>query len=228
MTLLNNSGYSIETLTIWLLIVFSTLTWSLVVIKTVQFSRLKRRDRHFLHVFWHAKALADVHVEHIQHAGAAANIAHAGLASLEIDSPANGGLAQSIDFQDRFERAVRHQIQRESQRLEAGLALMASIGSISPFIGLFGTVWGIMEALQSISQAGSASLETVAGPVGSALLATGIGIAVAVPAVLGYNYFLRRVKNAVARLDDFAHDFYNVVQKNGFSLTPTTHLTSQS
>lgn len=89
--------------------------------------------------------------------------------------------------------------------MEAGLAVMASIGSISPFIGLFGAVWGIMEALQSISQAGSASLETVAGPVGSALLATGIGIAVAVPAVLGYNYFLRRVKN-------------------GFSLTPATHL----
>ncbi|MFT8209794.1 MAG: hypothetical protein ACMZI0_02655 [Symbiopectobacterium sp.] len=110
MTLPTHSGYSIETLTIWLLIVFSTITWSLVIIKSIQFSRLKRRDRHFLHAFWHAKALADVHMEHPQHAGAAANVAHAGLASLEVDNPANSGLAQSIDFQDRFERALRHQI----------------------------------------------------------------------------------------------------------------------
>jgi biopolymer transport protein ExbB len=90
---------------------------------------------------------------------------------------------------------------------------------------LFGTVWGIMEALKGISAAGSASLETVAGPIGAALVATGVGIAVAVPAVLVYNYFLRRLKLTAADLDDFAHDFYSLAQKSSFRLLihPISH-----
>ncbi|KZS00422.1 Uncharacterized protein APZ42_003268, partial [Daphnia magna] len=79
-----------------------------------------------------------------------------------------GDLSQAINHQDRLERALRQQIQRERRSLESGLAVVASIGSTSPFIGLFGTVWGIMEALKGISLAGSASLETVAGPIGAA------------------------------------------------------------
>ena len=125
-------------------------------------------------------------------------------------------LSQAINHQDRLERALRQQIVRERRSLETGLAVVASIGSTSPFIGLFGTVWGIMEALKGISAAGSASLETVAGPIGAALVATGVGIAVAVPAVLVYNYFLRRLKLTAADLDDFAHDFYSLAQKNAF------------
>ncbi|PPS32835.1 MULTISPECIES: MotA/TolQ/ExbB proton channel family protein, partial [Pseudomonas syringae group] len=86
-------------------------------------------------------------------------------------------------------------------------------------IGLFGTVWGIMEALQSIGVTGSASLEAVAGPIGHALVATGVGIAVAVPAVLIYNFFLRRLKLAVADMDDFAHDFDALAQRSAFAVT---------
>ncbi|MEC5320149.1 MotA/TolQ/ExbB proton channel family protein [Brenneria populi subsp. brevivirga] len=219
MTLLHQAHFSIETLAIWLLIAFSIVTWALVVIKFMLFRRLKRRDQRFLNGFWKASNLQSAAAESGRHAGPAANVARAGIASIRVDAAANQGLAQEIDYQDRFERALRQQIQRESRTLESGLALIASIGSISPFVGLFGTVWGIMDALQSISSAGSASLETVAGPVGAALLATGIGIAVAVPAVLAYNYFLRRVKNTIAKLDDFAHDLYSIVQKNGFRLS---------
>ncbi|NQD58352.1 MotA/TolQ/ExbB proton channel family protein, partial [Pseudomonas sp. CM25] len=124
-----------------------------------------------------------------------------------------------------LERALRQQIVRERRSLETGLAVVASIGSTSPFIGLFGTVWGIMEALEGISAAGSASLETVAGPIGAALVATGVGIAVAVPAVLVYNYFLRRLKLTAADLDDFAHDFYSLAQKSAFRVLvhPAVH-----
>lgn len=222
MAFANPSSFSIETLAIGLLAAFSIITWSFVMIKIIQFQRVTRQDRRFLAEFWRAGSLQEVAANHHRHTGAAAGVAQAGLSSLDIDSENPPGLAQEIDFQDRFERALRHQIQRESRVLESGLALIASIGAISPFVGLFGTVWGIMEALQSISSAGSASLKTVAGPVGAALLATGIGIAVAVPAVLAYNYFLRRVKSAVAKLDDFAHDFYSIVQKNGFRLTVAT------
>ncbi len=140
----------------------------------------------------------------------------AGFAATQVQDNGQPDLAQSINHQDRLERALRQQIQRERRSLESGLAVLASIGSTSPFIGLFGTVWGIMEALKGISAAGSASLETVAGPIGSALIATGVGIAVAVPAVLVYNYFLRRLKLTAADLDDFAHDFYSLAQKSAF------------
>ena len=140
----------------------------------------------------------------------------AGFAAIQVQDNGQPDLAQSINHQDRLERALRQQIQRERRSLESGLAVLASIGSTSPFIGLFGTVWGIMEALKGISAAGSASLETVAGPIGSALIATGVGIAVAVPAVLVYNYFLRRLKLTAADLDDFAHDFYSLAQKSAF------------
>ncbi|HEX6591428.1 MAG TPA: MotA/TolQ/ExbB proton channel family protein, partial [Moraxellaceae bacterium] len=116
------------------------------------------------------------------------------------------------------ERRLRQQIQKERRSLESGLAVLASIGSTAPFVGLFGTVFGIIHALSAISASGSASIDVVAGPIGEALIATGIGIAVAVPAVLAYNFFVRRLKSIAADLDDFASDFVSLAQKAGFRL----------
>jgi biopolymer transport protein ExbB len=158
-------------------------------------------------------------------------VAQAGYAAIQVgEAPQAADLSQAINHQDRLERALRQQIVRERRSLETGLAVVASIGSTSPFIGLFGTVWGIMEALKGISAAGSAILETVAGPIGAALVATGVGIAVAVPAVLVYNYFLRRLKLTAADLDDFAHDFYSLAQKSSFRVLihPTAHKVTAS
>jgi biopolymer transport protein ExbB len=90
--------------------------------------------------------------------------------------------------------------------------VLASVGSTAPFVGLFGTVWGIMSAMKDISRIGNASIDVVAGPIGEALVATGIGIAVAIPAVLAFNFFVRRVKSVTADLDDFANDFLNLAQ----------------
>jgi biopolymer transport protein ExbB len=117
-----------------------------------------------------------------------------------------------------LERYLRQQLQKERHALDSGLAILASIGSTAPFVGLFGTVFGIMRALTDIGKAGSASLDVVAGPIGEALVATGIGIAVAVPAVLAYNYFVRRVKLIGADLEDFATDFVNLAQRSQFRL----------
>src|SRR5690606_15585901 len=127
-------------------------------------------------------------------------------------------LEHSGDRQDLLERHLRQQMQKERRSLESGLAILASIGSTAPFVGLFGTVWGILGALQDISKTGSASLDVVAGPIGEALIATGIGIAVAVPAVLAYNFFLRRLKLVWADLEDFATDLVNLTQKAAFRL----------
>ncbi|WP_409161724.1 MotA/TolQ/ExbB proton channel family protein [Pectobacterium sp. B2J-2] len=114
-------------------------------------------------------------------------------------------------------RSLRQQIQRERRSLESGLAIVASIGSTAPFIGLFGTVWGIMEALIRIGVTGEAGLDSVAGPIGHALIATGIGIAAAVPAVLVYNYFVRRFKLAIGDMEAFAEEFYSLAQETAFS-----------
>jgi len=216
MTLLASPLESIESAVIWLLVVFSVATWGLALLKGVQFGRLKAQDRKFHQRFWAASSLEAAAELSETQPGAAARVAQAGYAAIQVGEAPAADLSQAINHQDRLERALRQQIVRERRSLETGLAVVASIGSTSPFIGLFGTVWGIMEALKGISAAGSASLETVAGPIGAALVATGVGIAVAVPAVLVYNYFLRRLKLAAADLDDFAHDFYSLAQKNAF------------
>jgi biopolymer transport protein ExbB len=216
MNLIASPFESIEHAVIWLLILFSVATWGLALLKGLQFTRLKTQDRKFHKQFWAASSLdSAAELAHNQ-PGAAARVALAGYAAIQVSDNQNTDLSQSINHQDRLERALRQQIVRERRSLESGLAILASIGSTSPFIGLFGTVLGIMSALKGISAAGSASLETVAGPIGAALVATGVGIAVAVPAVLVYNYFLRRLKLTAADLDDFAHDFYSLAQKHSF------------
>jgi biopolymer transport protein ExbB len=108
-------------------------------------------------------------------------------------------------------------MQHEARKMEGGLTLLASIGSTAPFVGLFGTVLGIMHAMHEITASGSTSLDVVAGPIGDALVATAIGIAVAVPAVLAYNFLLRRVKVQRTRLENFVASFLSVAldTKNG-------------
>ncbi|MEI7376320.1 MotA/TolQ/ExbB proton channel family protein [Dickeya chrysanthemi] len=201
---------------ILLLLFFSLVTWSIGLLKLVQYARQRRRNQQFRQLFWQQENI-DAALRDVAHPGALANLARATQLTLER---VKDRITPIAHLQDRVERALQQQIQRERRTLETGLALLASIGTTSPFIGLFGTVWGIMAALQTIGQSGSAGLDTVAGPIGNALIATGIGIAVAVPAVLIYNYFLRRLKLEVADMDDFAHDIYSVAQAQEFRLAP--------
>ncbi|QHG67570.1 MotA/TolQ/ExbB proton channel family protein [Pseudomonas putida] len=225
MSLLASPLESVESAVIWLLVGFSVVTWGLALVKVAQFIRLKNQDKRFHQQFWAASSLDSAAEISHELPGPAARVAQSGYAAIAVGEAHASDLSHAINHQDRLERALRQQIVRERRSLETGLAVVASIGSTSPFIGLFGTVWGIMEALKGISAAGSASLETVAGPIGAALVATGVGIAVAVPAVLVYNYFLRRLKLTAADLDDFAHDFYSLAQKSAFRVLvhPAVH-----
>jgi biopolymer transport protein ExbB len=204
--------------TLWVLVAFSAVTWTLILVKGVQNWRVGRQNRRFRTAFWHAPDLqAAARLE--DHSGPVARLAQAGFASLgDAERSPGADLEHSGDRQDQLERALRQQYQKERRGLEAGLAVLASIGSTAPFVGLFGTVWGIMQALIDIGKNGSASLEVVAGPIGEALVATGVGIAVAVPAVLAYNAYLRRVKAVSADLDDFAADFISLSRRAGFRL----------
>jgi biopolymer transport protein ExbB len=118
-------------------------------------------------------------------------------------------LVEALNRSEFIDRSLRQAVTREGGKLENGLTLLATVGSTAPFVGLFGTVWGIYGALLAIGQTGSASLEKVAGPVGEALIMTCIGLAVAIPAVLAYNFFVRANRVTLARFDEFAHDLHD-------------------
>ncbi|MES1936648.1 MotA/TolQ/ExbB proton channel family protein [Salinisphaera hydrothermalis] len=203
---------------LWCLIILSVITWALLVIKLVQFGRARALDKRFQKSFWTADSIEQGESITDNSSGPMADIAKAGFAVItgRDIAPGNKNLAHQIDRGERLERALRQQIERERRSLEGGLAVLASFGSTAPFIGLFGTVWGIMGALVSIGETGSTGLQAVAGPVGHALIATGMGIAVAVPAVLIYNFLVRRLKAGVHSMNDFAHDFYALCQQSGF------------
>lgn len=206
--------------TLYALLGLSIVTWVLIVLKSTQSLRASRRNRLFLAAFWQAPHLQAV-FDLAEAQGPVARLAKAGLSTLKEVDHADADLLHTGDRQDLLERALRQQIHKERRVQEGGLAVLASIGSTAPFIGLFGTVWGIMHALVQIGSTGSASLEVVAGPIGEALVATGIGIAVAIPAVLAYNFFLRRLKLASADLDDFAADLISLARRSGYRLKAT-------
>ncbi|AVX26051.1 MULTISPECIES: MotA/TolQ/ExbB proton channel family protein [Pseudomonas] len=215
-----NTAYSvlITQSSMALLVIFSLVTWALLLGKTFQHWRLTRQNRRYATQFWAARDLKNaLHLPNSE--GSLARLTDAGAQALAAphDSP---DLGHSWNRQDLLERSLRQQIHKERRRLESGMILLASIGSTAPFIGLFGTVFGIIHALSAISQAKSASIAVVAGPIGEALVATGVGIAVAVPAVLAYNFFGRRLKLVIADLEEFAVDFLNLSQRNAFRLQP--------
>jgi len=189
--------------TLGLLIAFSALTWALIIAKGLQVARSRRKDARFRAAVGASQRLPSSEAVS-KFDGPTARVA-AAFAPLWEQVSAAPKLPQLQVVRDVLELSLKKQIQRERHSAEAGLAVLASIGTTSPFVGLFGTVWGIMHALRRISGAGSASLDVVAGPIGEALVATGIGIAVAVPAVLAYNFFVRRLKVQAAELDDYAN-----------------------
>lgn len=199
--------------TLYTLLAFSLVTWTLIFFKIWQFAKTNYYNKRYSTSFWNATDLnAAQQIPAEQSRGPKARIASCGFAWLaELNDPV---AAASLKFrgspQDLLEQALRKQTQDEQRRIESGLTMLASIGSTAPFVGLFGTVMGIMNAMHDISASGSASLDVVAGPIGDALIATAIGIAVAVPAVLAYNFFIRRAKHHRASLEHFVDGFLHI------------------
>lgn len=203
-------------LTLAVLLVFSVVTWMLILSRFWQNVRGGRRDAAFKKAFWAARDLNEGEKLARGHAGDMAALTVAGYDALAQIKDVSASLDSLGDRKEILERTLRSELQQIQHRREYGLMALASIGSTAPFVGLFGTVWGIMRALQDISQTSSASLDIVAGPVGEALLATAFGIATAIPAVLAYNYGVRRVRTTVAGLDQFATDFLHLAIKTPY------------
>ncbi len=202
--------------TLGLLVLFSITTWSIIAIKLWQYQRDGKDNRAFNESFWAAGEWEQAARICGEMPGKQAHLAQAGFAELRDAQKKSSEMKHLGSPQDGLERSLRQAVQNLQRKLEGGLAILASIGSTAPFVGLFGTVWGIMHALTEISKTGSASLDVVAGPIGEALVATAIGIATAIPAVLAYNFFLRRMRLSIADLENFAHDFMRLAAKHDY------------
>jgi biopolymer transport protein ExbB len=193
------------------LLAMSVITWYLIVSKAIANWRMRKSARAFLSRFWDAPGLAPV-AEHIQAAGVHDPFSHMtrhGLQAAEQYRNKTGSrLIESGSADEFLTRALRRAIEQDTARLEYGHTMLASIASSAPFVGLFGTVWGIYHALVNIGMSGSGSLDQVAGPVGEALIMTALGLAVAIPAVLAYNFFNRSNRMVLNELDGFAHDLF--------------------
>ena len=194
-----------------LMLTMSVITWYLIASKSIANRRMRQSARVFLESFWNAPGLESV-ADHIRNAGVHDPFSHLtqiGLNAAEQYRNKTGQrLIESGSADEFLTRAIRRAIDQDTARLEHGHTMLASIASSAPFIGLFGTVWGIYHALVNIGMSGSGSLDQVAGPVGEALIMTALGLAVAIPAVLAYNFFNRSNRLMLNELDGFAHDLF--------------------
>jgi biopolymer transport protein ExbB len=193
--------------TLIILVIMSMGSWYIMIVKLIEQAKLFNQGKDVQKNFWAASTFAD------------------GIAGLKEGSPFKyvaesaqdaaqhhaGKLLEQIDRNTWISMSIDRSVGRVQNRLQDGLAFLATVGSTSPFVGLFGTVWGIYHALTAIGIAGQASIDKVAGPVGEALIMTAIGLAVAVPAVLGYNWLVRRNKAAMEMVRAFAAEVHMVL-----------------
>jgi biopolymer transport protein TolQ len=201
-----------------LLAAFSVASWYIIAYKYLALKRAHGQSQRFLDRFWHSKRLDAIYKSAEDYKRSPiAQVFKAGyieLSKIKGDKPSDAtgwlGDMQSI------ERALERAQTTELTNLESKIPFLATTGSAAPFVGLFGTVWGIMNSFRSIGIAKSASLATVAPGIAEALVATAIGLMAAIPAVVAYNYFTRRVKVQAAEMDTFASDFLNITKRHFF------------
>jgi len=187
-----------------LLLVMSLASWYVILTKLWDQSKLKKSARAVEKQFWNAPSVKDG-VERLKKGDEFRNIAEDGLRAA---SHHDGRLTDRIDLNEWISMQLQRAVDGTASKMQSGLGLLATVGSTAPFVGLFGTVWGILQALVSIGVAGQASIDKVAGPVGEALIMTAIGLFVAVPAVMGYNWLLGRNKSLMDSLRNFTGDLH--------------------
>ncbi len=191
-----------------LLLGMSLASWIVILIKALDIIRYKRHAR-LARDFWHSEDFA----AGLSKLGADPTnpFRHLALEGREATAHHRNSqvhLHDSLDVSDWVTRCLRNCIDEFTARMQSGLAILASVGSTAPFIGLFGTVWGIYHALVAIGTSGQSTIDKVAGPIGEALIMTALGLAVAIPAVLGYNALVRGNKSILSSLNSFAHDLH--------------------
>lgn len=214
-----------------ILVLMSVLSWALIVQKGVSLMLRARRSQAFLNFFWNATSLEAVQHEIATH-GVSEPFAH--LTSHAMHAQAHHArygaakLEEAGSAQEFLTRTIKKVLDEETMRMESGLTALATIGATAPFVGLFGTVWGVYHALLAIGASGSGSLDKVAGPVGEALIMTGVGLAVAIPAVVAYNWLTRSNRVWGARLDAFAFELFAFLSTGQTLKTSTSQIPSEA
>lgn len=208
-----------------LLFLLSVATWAIIFFKYLQLKLARNRSQTFSRIFWEKKRLEVIMEETLKLSGCPLRaLFQSGFSELTKvqktksrhpeaeaetgQTPPEGGGIENV------ERALRRAFTSETSRLESYLTYLATTASAAPFIGLFGTVWGIMDTFQEIGRAGSASLAVVAPGISEALIATAFGLAAAIPAVMAYNYFVNQVRNLGNQMEGFTQDFLNICQRH--------------
>ena len=193
--------------TLIILVIMSMGSWYILFVKLWEQYKLMREARDVRNAFWKAPSLKEG-AKRLDKKSAYRYIAETGL---DANEHHEGALTENIDLNTWVTMSVQRSVDTVQSRTQDGLAFLATVGSTAPFVGLFGTVWGIYHALTAIGIAGQASIDKVAGPVGEALIMTAIGLAVAVPAVMGYNWLVRRNKVAMDAVRTFGADLHAVL-----------------
>lgn len=214
-----NAGPVVK-LVLLILVYFSLVSWAIIFYKASTIQKAIKESDRFLNFFWTKKRfdLVGQGIKEFSNSPIA-NLFREGYHEMLQLKNKNGGSTEQGDFSLKMDtteivgRALRRATTQETHRLEKYLTFLATTGSTAPFIGLFGTVWGIMDAFHGIGTTGSASLAVVAPGISEALVATAIGLAAAIPAVMGYNHFLNKVNILIGEMDNFSQEFLNIVER---------------
>jgi len=204
---------------LFILIGFSVGCWAIALAKTLEMRRARRQSERFIDIFWDAKNLATIHTASGDlKESPVAQIFRAGYQELQRIMKAKRSAAEEEEIDlggiATVQRAVQRARTQEVTRLERGLTFLATTSSTAPFIGLFGTVWGIMTAFRGLSTTTSSSIQAVAPGIAEALIATAVGLAAAIPAVVMYNRFARQVRVLTAEMDGFTSEFLNIAERH--------------
>ncbi len=195
--------------TLTILVIMSVGSWYIIITKVYEQAKMGKHARAADKTFWQAASLQE------GAAGLKKTSPFRFIAETGIEATSKHvGLLEKVDMNEWITMSIQWAMENVQSRTQDGLAFLATVGSTAPFVGLFGTVWGIVNALTAIGIAGQASIDKVAGPVGEALIMTAIGLAVAVPAVLGYNWLVRRNKTAMEYVRSFGADLHAVLLAN--------------
>jgi biopolymer transport protein TolQ len=203
-----------------MLLFFSVVSWAIILFKLFQVHRANSESDRFMDFFWKSKRFDTIASQVDRFANSPLTVlfneGYGELKKVVDGAGASEGSALSTDLGgiENVSRALRRATNSEITRLEKYLTFLATTGSTSPFIGLFGTVWGIMTAFEGIGKTGSASLAVVAPGIAEALIATAIGLVAAIPAVMAYNHFQNKIRVLIKEMDSFSTEFLNIVQRN--------------
>jgi biopolymer transport protein ExbB len=204
--------------TLIILVLMSLYSWFIIFTKLWEQARLLRQAKEASRDFWTGSSLNDG----LQKLTGKGNVFRSMVESgIKASDHHEGKLTEQVPLADWISGKLQQNVDRMNNDMQRGLSFLASVGSTAPFVGLFGTVWGIYHALIAIGVEGQASIDKVAGPVGEALIMTAIGLAVAVPAVLGYNWLLRRNKSIIDQFRYFTNDLYATLVSGGGQKVPT-------